>query len=161
MLYNEARKLLIEAWNRTHNAKEVAECFGINTSTVYRLVKRMRETGSVETRTSLRGRKPSLSQKDIQNIDCLIQQQPDITINEIIDTLQLHVSDETVRKTILKLGYVYNRNRSVPDVQQKRKNWEQLIPENAANKQRYSVEFCVSDIRQMSRMVQFSAHVLA
>ena len=24
-----------------------------------------------------------------------------------------------------------------------------------------SVEFCVSDIRQMSRMVQFSAHVLA
>ena len=26
---------------------------------------------------------------------------------------------------------------------------------------RYSVEFCVSDIRQMSRMVQFSAHVLA
>lgn len=25
----------------------------------------------------------------------------------------------------------------------------------------YSVEFCVSDIRQMSRMVQFSAHVLA
>ena len=133
MLHNEARKLLIEAWNRTHNAKEVAECFGVNTSTVYRLVKRMRETGSVETRTSLRGRKPSLSQKDIENIDCLIQQQPDITINEIIDTLQLHVSDETVRKTILKLGYVYNRNRSVPDVQQKRKNWEQLIPENAAN----------------------------
>lgn len=27
--------------------------------------------------------------------------------------------------------------------------------------ERYSVEFCVSDIRQMSRMVQFSAHVLA
>ena len=109
MLHNEARKLLIEAWNRTHNAKEVAECFGVNTSTVYRLVKRMRETGSVETRTSLRGRKPSLSQKDIENIDCLIQQQPDITINEIIDTLQLHVSDETVRKTILKLGYVYKK----------------------------------------------------
>ena len=109
MLHNEARKLLIEAWNRTHNAKEVAECFGVNTSTVYRLVKRMRETGSVETRTSLRGRKPSLSRKDIRNIDCLIQQQPDITINEIIDTLQLHVSDETVRKTILKLGYVYKK----------------------------------------------------
>ncbi|WP_435645198.1 winged helix-turn-helix domain-containing protein [Butyricicoccus porcorum] len=52
MLHNEARKLLIEAWNKTHNAKEVAECFGVNTSTVYRLVKRMRETGSVETRTS-------------------------------------------------------------------------------------------------------------
>ena len=106
MLHNETRKLLIEAWNKTHNAKEIAECFSVNTSTVYRLEKRMRETGSVETRTSLHGRKPVLTQKDLQNIDLLIQNQPDITINEIIEKLQLHVSDETVRKAILKLGYV-------------------------------------------------------
>ena len=108
MLHNEARKLLIEAWNKTHNAKEIAECFSVNTS-VYRLEKRMRETGSVETRTSQRGRKPALSQNDIQNIDRLIQQQPDITINEVLEKLQLHVSDETVRKAILKLGYVYKK----------------------------------------------------
>lgn len=69
----------------------------------------MRETGSVETRTSQRGRKPALSQNDIQNIDQLIQQQPDITIHEIMEKLQLHVSDETVRKEVLKLGYVYKK----------------------------------------------------
>ena len=34
MLHDEARKLLIEAWNNTHNAKEIAECFSVNTSTV-------------------------------------------------------------------------------------------------------------------------------
>ena len=45
MLHDEARKLLIEAWNNTHNAKEIAECFSVNTSTVYRLEKQMRETG--------------------------------------------------------------------------------------------------------------------
>ena len=77
MLHNETRKLLIDAWNKTHNAKEVAECFSVNTSTVYRLEKRMRETGSVETRVSLRGRKPALSQTDIQKIDQLIRAQPD------------------------------------------------------------------------------------
>ena len=43
MLHNEARKLLIEAWNKTHNAKEIAECFSVNTSIVYRLEKGMRE----------------------------------------------------------------------------------------------------------------------
>ena len=37
-----------EAWNKTHNAKEIAECFSVNTSTVYRLEKQMRETGSVK-----------------------------------------------------------------------------------------------------------------
>lgn len=69
MLHNETRKLIIDAWNKTHNAKEIAECFSVNTSTVYRLEKRMRETGSVETKVFLRGRKPALSQTDIQNID--------------------------------------------------------------------------------------------
>ena len=55
MLHDETRKLLIEAWNKTHNAKEIAECFSVNTSTVYRLEKQMRETGSVKTMTSQRG----------------------------------------------------------------------------------------------------------
>ena len=109
MLHNETRKLLIDAWNKTHNVREVAECFSVNTSTVYRLEKRMRETGSVETRLSLRGRKPGLSQTDLQNIDRIIQEQPDITIHEIREGLRLQVSDETVRKAVLKLGYVYKK----------------------------------------------------
>ncbi len=109
MLHNETRALLIQAWNKTHNAKEIAECFSVHTSTVYRIEKRMRETGSVETRTSLRGRKRVLTEEDIRNIDQLIQQQPDITIHEILEKLQLHVSDETVRKAAIELGYVYKK----------------------------------------------------
>lgn len=109
MLHNEARKLLIKAWEKTHNAKEVAECFGVNTSTVYRLEKRMRETGTVETRVSQRGRKSALSQTDLQNIDQMIRAQPDITIHEIREGLQLPVSDETVRRAVVKMGYVYKK----------------------------------------------------
>lgn len=69
----------------------------------------MNATGSVETRTYLRGRKPSLNQEDIQKIEQLIQKQSDITLKEIIETLALPVSDETVRKAILKLDYVYKK----------------------------------------------------
>lgn len=109
MRHNEARKLLVDAWNKTHNAKEVAEYFSVDTSTVCRLAKRMRETGSVETRVSQRGHKPAQSRADIQNIDHLIQAQPNIMIHEISERLQLHVSDEAVRKAALKLGYVYKK----------------------------------------------------
>ena len=94
---------------KTHNAKEVAECFGVNSSTVYRLGKRMRETGTVETRVSQRGRKSALSQTDLQNIDQMIRVQPDITIHEIREGLQLPVSDETVRRAVVKMGYVYKK----------------------------------------------------
>ena len=101
MLHDETRKLLIEAWNKTHNAKEIAECFSVNTSTVYRPEKQMRETGSVKTRTSQRGRKHALTPEDLQNIDRVVQQEPDITIDEIIDKLGLHVCNETVRKAVI------------------------------------------------------------
>lgn len=66
MLHNEPRKLVVEAFEKTHNAKEVAE---------------------------------------IHNIDLFIQKQPDITIHEILDKLQLRASDETVRKAVLKCEY--------------------------------------------------------
>ena len=109
MLHDETRKLLIEAWNKTHNAKEIAERFSVNTSTVYRLEKQMCETGSVKTRTSQRGRKHALTPEDIQNIDRVVRQEPDITIDEIIDKLGLHVCNETVRKAVIKLGYSYKK----------------------------------------------------
>lgn len=39
MLHNEARKLLIQALEKTHKAREVAENFSVNRGTVYRLKK--------------------------------------------------------------------------------------------------------------------------
>ena len=105
MLHNEARKLLIEAVEKTHNVQEVADCYSVNRSTVYRLKKRWEETGSFETRTSLRGRKPALSPEALESIDQLVKDKPDITLQEIVDTLHLAVSIETVRKALLKLGY--------------------------------------------------------
>ena len=51
MLHNEARKLVLEAWDKTHNAREIAKYFSVNESTVYRLVEERARTGSYETRT--------------------------------------------------------------------------------------------------------------
>lgn len=72
----------------------------------------MCETGSVKTRTSQRGRKHALTPEDIQNIDRVVRQEPDITIDEIIDKLGLHVCNETVRKAVIKLGYSYKKKIS-------------------------------------------------
>ena len=132
ILHDETRKLLIEAWNKTHNAKEIPECFSVNTSTVYRLEKQMRETGSVKTRTSQRGRKHALTPEDLQNIDRVVQQEPDLTIDEIIDKLGLHVCNETVRKAVII-----------------------AIPENnAKNSALQNVNYCVTDFRRTPGRLQ-------
>ena len=82
MLHNEARRLLVQAYEQTHDAQTVAKCFQVSTSTVYRLSGQKKKTGSVELQTSQRGRKPALTEKDLQGIDQLIAAQPDITIGE-------------------------------------------------------------------------------
>ena len=50
MLHNEARKLVLEAWDKTHNAREIAKYFSVNESTVYRLVEERARTGSYDER---------------------------------------------------------------------------------------------------------------
>ena len=109
MLHNEARELLVEAYEKTGNAEEVAECFGVDKSNVYRLSRQKKATGSVKLKINKRGRKPSLSPEDLSNIDKAIQEQSDITIGEIIEKLDLHVANETVRKAVIKMGYVYKK----------------------------------------------------
>ena len=123
MLHNETRNLLIQAYNKTHNAKEVAECFSVDVSTVYRLVEQMKREGSVSVKTSLRGRKASLKEADLQKIQELVQQKPNITLQEIIDTLQLKICIETVRKALIKLGYSYKKKSLHASEQEKRRSW--------------------------------------
>ena len=63
----------------------------------------------VAIRTNQRGRKPLLSQEDLSNIDKTIQEQHDITIDEIIKKLNLNASNETVRTAVIKMGYTYKK----------------------------------------------------
>ena len=105
MLYNEARKLILEAYDKGVSVKELAKCFSVNTCSIYRLLKCRNETGSYETQTNLRGKKPKLSDADHQHILSLLEKQPDITCLEIIETLKLPVSIDTVWRFLQQAGY--------------------------------------------------------
>ena len=105
MLHNEARKLILEGYDKGISVKELAKCFSVNTCSIYRLLKRRNETGSYETQTNLRGKKPKLSDADHQHILSLLEKQPDITCLEIIETLNLPVSIDTVWRFLQKAGY--------------------------------------------------------
>ena len=48
MLHNEARELLVKGYEATHDEEGIAKAYSVSTSTVYRLVRQKRETGSVE-----------------------------------------------------------------------------------------------------------------
>ena len=111
MLNNTERNLLVKTFKEMPDAEKVAKIYSVSSNSVYRLARQMRETGSVELRTSLRGRKPSLTPENVEDIKRVVKEQPDITIREIREKLNLPVSDETVRTKVVKLGLRYKKKR--------------------------------------------------
>lgn len=109
MLSNEERKLLTEAHEKGYKSKVLAEIFNISINSVNRIIRQKKQTGSYELKTHNSGRKPILTETDLKNISELIDAQPDITINEIIEKLHLKAVNETVRKAVIKMGYVYKK----------------------------------------------------
>ena len=105
MLHNEARNLLVEAYEKTHDAKVVALAYGVSVLKVYRLSEQKAKTGSVDLRVSERGRKRVLGQDTLEKIAKTIDAQPDITLAEIIEKLELTVGIETVRRAIRTMAY--------------------------------------------------------
>lgn len=109
MLSNKERKLLVEAYEKGYKSKELSEIFNISINSVNRIMRQKKKTGSYELKTRNSGRKSILSETDLKNISELIDAQPDITINEIIEKLNLKAVNETVRKAVVKMGYVYKK----------------------------------------------------
>lgn len=106
MLHNEARRLMVAGYERTHNAHEIAEAYGVSEREVYRLARQQRETGSVDLRVSLRGRKAKIGPEELSRLDKAIQETPDATLGELIRQLELDISESRLSRIVReKLGY--------------------------------------------------------
>lgn len=109
MLYNETRKLILEAHDKGISVNEIAKCYSVTPSSIYRLIERRDRTGDYTTRTNLRGRKPKLTDTDRQNIQNKIKEQPDLTCDDIVTELNLSVSPVTVWRFLKKQKYHFKK----------------------------------------------------
>ena len=137
MLHNEARNLLVEAYEKTHDAKGIALAYGVSVPSVYRLAEQKARTGSVDLRVSKRGRKSILAQEDLENIARTVDEQPDITLAEIVEKLKLPVGIETVRRRLQAMGYrrkkkmIHASEQERPRCAGKERRMEWVCEENA------------------------------
>ena len=105
MVHNEARNLLVTAYQKTHDAKGIEQAYGVSVPTVYRLVEQKEKTGNVDLRVSEQGRKRVLKEESLERIAKTIEEQPDITLSEIVEKLELPVGIEIVGRAIHAMGY--------------------------------------------------------
>lgn len=106
MLHNETRELLVEGYERTHDAHAIAEAYGVCEREVYKLAQQKRETGSVALRTNLRGRKPKMTADDLQRLKAAIEEHPDKTLGELREELNLPCSESRLSRIVREqLGF--------------------------------------------------------
>ena len=110
-LSNDLRKRIIEAKLRGDTEDKIAAEKEVNKSTITKLWALYRETGSYEARPNPRGRKPALSTNQLEQITQKINEQPDITLQELVDELELPVCISALCRTINnKLGLRLKKN---------------------------------------------------
>ena len=108
---NEVRRLIVKAREDGHSVEEIIELFDVKKTAVYDLFKKFDETGSYESLPYGGGRKPALSPEQLDNITKRIEEQPDITLQELIDELSLPVCVSALCRTVNnKLGFRFKKN---------------------------------------------------
>ena len=111
-LSNDLRKRIIEAKLRGETEEKIAREKEVNKSTVTKLWALYRQTESYEARPNLGGRKPALLPEQLEQITGKIKEQPDITLQELIDEFNLPVCVSALCRTInKKLGFRYKKKR--------------------------------------------------
>ena len=109
---SDFRQRVIDACDRGHSTKDVAEMFNVAASWVRRLKQWRRERGSVAARPC-GGSAPKLGPKDHQMIHAHFAACPDTTISELKAVLQTPVSEVTVWRTACRLGYRFKKSRAM------------------------------------------------
>jgi len=110
-----------------HSLRALAELFCVDLSTIVRLLRRFRATGSVEPKPHAGGPRPKLDAQATARLLELVRQQPDATLAELRDRLGVDCSIPTIFRTLARNGITrkkktrFAEERDSPRVQEQRR----------------------------------------
>jgi transposase len=109
----DLRSRILEDCDRGVGTREVATKYRVSESWVRRLKQRRRETGEIAPRRSgtKQGPKWLIYAEDLQQ---LVDEQPDATLRELRDRLGRNVSPQTLSRALRALQLTFKKKSSVP-----------------------------------------------
>jgi len=112
-LSNDLRKRIVEAREKGETVSKIAKEKKVSVSTIDKLMALYRQTGEYTPRPLNNGRKPRLTEKQLEEIKEKIIEQPDISLMELIEEMKLPVCESALCRTINnKLGLRRKKNDS-------------------------------------------------
>ena len=106
----DLRKRIIEGFERGEAVKEIIVRLEVSQNAIYSLIRLYKETGDIKPLGVKTGRKSKLNEEDLTNITKAIADQPDITLEEIIEKLDLPICISALSRIINnKLNITYKK----------------------------------------------------
>lgn len=92
--------------------QEVAHRYRVSLGMVKKLLSQRRKTGRIEPRHCYSGRKPFFTTTHRDQMQLLIEKQPDITLEEIRDSMQLNCSLPAIHYVLKEMKLSFKKNAS-------------------------------------------------
>jgi transposase len=132
----DLRRRVVDAVERREGSlRQIARRFVVSVSFVVRLMRRLRDVGSIEPKSYRRGRRPVLGPAELERLRELIREQPDATLAELRDRLGVACSLMAVSRALRRLKItrkkkaVHARQQDDPEVQRERREFREAAAE--------------------------------
>ena len=103
-------KIIISDLKKGINVNEISRVLGVNQSTIYRIKKKYEKTGILEGNYEPCGKKSELDEIGLEKLKELVLKQPDITIEEIRQTMNLSIKKSQISYILRnKLGFRFKK----------------------------------------------------
>ena len=104
------RTIIIECHNEGMIPAQIAKTLKLPDNSVRRIIKLFKETGSIEPRPRAYGPKPLISDEKLDEAVGLLAENPNMPIKDLIEKLNLNVSQTTMRNALKKRrGFSYKK----------------------------------------------------
>jgi transposase len=99
----DLRHRIVGAWQKEKaGVPELAERFQVGTATVKRLIRRFRDTGSVEPLPHGGGQRPKIPAGKLERVRKLVEAYPDWSVDELAETYNRQEGTDLSRSTMVR-----------------------------------------------------------
>lgn len=105
----DLRERVVAAYDKGEKPPDLVRRYQVSLSTVYRLLGRRRETGSIEPLHGKPGPKPVLAEH-VERLQKIVAKQPDATLEELRQELGISVGISTLWRGLKDLGLTLKKS---------------------------------------------------
>jgi transposase len=105
----ELRELIIYHKENGVKNREIAEWLKITERSVERILKLHREQNTLDNKMHKCGRKPAFGDEKLEEIVAKIKEQPDITLEELVEHFELNISISALSRKLKKLDLTFKK----------------------------------------------------